>query len=190
MVYEELQPVVVYIGGSDLKEDQEVKPTSSAAKKHGVVFVDVSYRLGALGFLSLKSLALESYPQYSGNYGLGDVVTALEWIRLNIQHFGGHPHKVLHTNISDHDWQKCIIHLTASYFSKKVTLLGRGFGADVVLALTTAPRAKGLFQQVWATNGAGAFANNTLDQVNSENKVRKGWTSIYNFKTCIFQSKS
>lgn len=72
-----------------------MKPTSSAAKKHGVVFVDVSYRLGALGFLSLKSLALESYPQYSGNYGLGDVVTALEWIQLNIQHFGGHPHKVL-----------------------------------------------------------------------------------------------
>ena len=94
VVYEELQPVVVFIGGSDLKEDQEVRPTSSAAKKHKVVFVDVGYRLGALGFLSLKSLALQSYPQYSGNYGLGDVITALEWIQLNIQHFGGHPHKV------------------------------------------------------------------------------------------------
>ena len=67
-----------------------------------------------------------------------------------------------------------------NFFFTKVTLLGRGFGADVVLALTTAPRAKGLFQQVWATNGAGAFANNTLDQVNSENKVRRGSTS---FKT-------
>ena len=86
-----------------------MKPTSSAAKKHGVVFVDVSYRLGALGFLSLKSLALESYPQYSGNYGLGDVVTALEWIRLNIQHFGGHPHKVLHTNIHNHISQISLI---------------------------------------------------------------------------------
>ena len=54
-----------------------------------------------------------------------------------------------------------------------MTIIGSGFGADVVLALTTAPRAKGLFQQVWATNGAGAFANNTLDQVNSENKVSR-----------------
>ena len=81
-----------------------MKPTSSAAKRHGVVFVDVSYRLGALGFLSLKSLALESYPQHSGNYGLGDVVTALEWIKLNIQHFGGHPHQVLYITLSDHHY--------------------------------------------------------------------------------------
>ena len=62
-----------------------------------------------------------------------------------------------------------------------MTLLGRGFGADVVLALTTAPRAKGLFHQVWATNGAGAFANNTLDQVNSENKVSRSF-KISNYK--------
>ena len=107
VVYEELQPVVVFIGGSDLKEDDEVRPTSSAAKKHKVVFVDVSYRLGALGFLSLKSLALRSYPNYSGNYGLGDVITALEWIQLNIQHFGGHPHKVHNcqqiNNMLDHE---------------------------------------------------------------------------------------
>ena len=60
-----------------------------------------------------------------------------------------------------------------TFFFSQVTLLGRGFGADAVLALTTAPRAKGLFHQVWATNGAGAFANNTLDQVNSENKVSR-----------------
>ena len=173
VVYDELQPVVVFIGGSDLKEDQEVRPTSSAAKKHKVVFVDVSYRLGALGFLSLKSLALRSHPNYSGNYGLGDVITALEWIKLNIQHFGGHPHKVRQpTNKSDNVLEYVVNHCTA--FFTKVTLLGRGFGADVVLALTTAPKAKGLFHQVWATNGAGAFANNTLKQVNSENKVSQG----------------
>ena len=65
-----------------------------------------------------------------------------------------------------------------------MTLLGRGFGADVVLALTTAPRAKGLFHQVWATNGAGAFANNTVDQVNPENKVSQS----FRFTNHKFQS--
>ncbi len=110
-----------------------------------MVFVDVSYRRGNLGFLALKSLAKRNYPQYSGNYGIGDVIAALKWINLNIQHFGGHP--------------------------AKVTVLGRGFGATVATALTAAPSAKKLVQRVWATNGS-PFADKTFDESNSDNKVR------------------
>lgn len=118
---------------------------SDTAKKHGVVFVDVRYRLGPLGFLALQSLSKRDYPRHAGNYGMGDVVTALEWVKMNIQHFGGHP--------------------------AKVTLVGRGIGATIATALTSAPRAKGLFSKVWATNGAGDFSNNTLEEANTENKV-------------------
>ena len=96
--------------------------------------------------MSLNSLTRSTYPQTSGNYGLGDVITALRWIELNIQHFGGHP--------------------------KRVTLLGRDFGATLATALTAAPKARGLFERVWATNGAGSYERVSLRRANTENKVR------------------
>ena len=58
---------------------------TALAQKHKVVFVEVNYRRGVLGFLSLRSLSRRNYPATSGNYGMGDVVTALKWIGLNIQ---------------------------------------------------------------------------------------------------------
>lgn len=101
-------------------------------------------RRGVLGFLSLKSLSNRSPTKSSGNYGMGDIIAALKWIQSNIQHFGGHPNKI--------------------------TILARGSGATLVTALTASPQAQDLFQQVWVTNGAGSFANKTLEMANSENK--------------------
>lgn len=106
----------------------------------------MNYRQGVLGFLATEALSGRSYPPASGNYGLGDLISALKWIRLNVNHFGGHPHRV--------------------------TILGRGSGASLVTALTAAPEAKGLFQQVWVTNGAGAFQNKTLEEAVKENEVQ------------------
>ncbi len=74
----------------------------------GVVFVEVNYRRGPIGFLSVDDLSRYKkaksslnnyhfwttisilmirsvYPETSGNYGLGDIVTALKWISKNIQ---------------------------------------------------------------------------------------------------------
>ena len=115
------------------------------AKKHAVVFVHVNYRLGVFGFLSLNSLSSRTYPKTSGNYGLGDIISALEWLKLNIAHFGGHP--------------------------SQVTMLGRGSGATMVTALTASPKAKGLFKQAWVTNGAGVIPAKSLSQSNKDNKV-------------------
>ena len=78
---------------------------------------------------------------------MGDIISALKWIKNNIQHFGGHP--------------------------SKVTILARGSGATLVTALTASPQAQDLFQQAWVTNGAGAFQNKTLEMANTENKVSK-----------------
>jgi carboxylesterase type B len=57
---------------------------SALAKNHSVVFISVNYRRGILGFLSLDALSKRAYPQTSGNYGLGDVIAALQWIKLNV----------------------------------------------------------------------------------------------------------
>ena len=110
-----------------------------------MVFVTVNYRRDILGFLSLDALSKRAYPSTSGNYGLGDIIAALQWIKLNVNHFGGHP--------------------------QKVTLLGRGSGATLVTALTASTKAKDLFKRVWVTNGAGQFEDKSLEQANKENQV-------------------
>ena len=54
-----------------------------------------------------------------------------------------------------------------------MTILGRGSGATLVTALTASPKAKGLFQRVWATNGAGVYEDTSLQKANLDNKVRQ-----------------
>lgn len=146
VVYDQLMPVVVYVDGDELNEERtkEIRPTAELAKKHGVVFINVNYRLGVFGFLSLNSLSARTYPKTSGNYGLGDIISALEWLQLNIKHFGGHP--------------------------SQITILGRSSGATMVTALTASLKAKGLFKQAWITNGAGVIQGKGLSQANKDNK--------------------
>jgi para-nitrobenzyl esterase len=58
-----------------------------------VVVVTANYRLGALGFLSHPSLTDEE-SGVCGNWGLLDQIAALEWVRDNIEPFGGDPGNV------------------------------------------------------------------------------------------------
>jgi carboxylesterase type B len=88
-----------------------------------------------LRFLKYVLLCAGSiYPHTSGNYALGDLLTALKWVQLNIAHFGGNP--------------------------ESVTLLGHGQGAGLVTAITAVPAADGLYHRVWASNGAGRYTMN------------------------------
>ena len=93
---------------------------------------------------NIHLLFFRSSTKSSGNYGLGDIISSLQWIKRNIQHFGGHP--------------------------GQVTILARGSGATLVTALTGSAMSKDLFKQAWVTNGAGAFENKTLAQASTENK--------------------
>jgi para-nitrobenzyl esterase len=94
--------------------------------QQGVVVVTVNYRLGALGFLSAPALGAGS-----GNYGLLDIVAALQWVQRNIHSFGGDP--------------------------ARVTIAGQSAGASAVLALLASPPAKGLFARAIVESGAGVF---------------------------------
>eukprot|EP00698_Gefionella_okellyi_P003847 TRINITY_DN1356_c0_g1_i2.p1 TRINITY_DN1356_c0_g1~~TRINITY_DN1356_c0_g1_i2.p1 ORF type:complete len:530 (+),score=81.31 TRINITY_DN1356_c0_g1_i2:28-1617(+) len=62
------------------------------AKKHGVIVVTPNYRLGAFGFLALREfLDLDGT---TGNYGVQDQRSALQWVQRNIKAFGGDPSQV------------------------------------------------------------------------------------------------
>ena len=62
--------------------------------KKGVVLVTINYRLGVFGFFAHPELTKESGHAASGNYGILDQISALEWVQKNIAVFGGDPQRV------------------------------------------------------------------------------------------------
>ena len=122
-------PVLVWIhGGGFITGDAGQDGTQFA--KQGIVFVSLSYRTGALGFLSLPELSAENERGISGNYGLLDMVEGLKWVKENIAAFGGDP--------------------------SKVTIMGESAGAIAVSMLCASPLAKGLFRGAISESG-GSF---------------------------------
>lgn len=84
----------------------------------------------------MEAISKSVHPPTSGNYGLSDIIRALEWVQLNIQHFGGD--------------------------AKAVTLFGHRAGATLVTALASSEHAKNLFARAWATSGGAIFPGKSL----------------------------
>jgi para-nitrobenzyl esterase len=99
--------------------------------KQGVVLVSINYRLGPFGFLAHPGLNQESPHGASGNYGLLDMVAALEWVHRNIAVFGGDP--------------------------SNVTIFGESAGGTAVCMLLVMPQAGGLFQKAISESAAWMF---------------------------------
>jgi para-nitrobenzyl esterase len=79
-------PVIVFIhGGAFVSGGSQVPwyDGSRLSRDGNVVVVSLSYRLGAFGFLYAEDQELPR--------GTEDVITAFEWIRDNIEAFGGDP---------------------------------------------------------------------------------------------------
>ena len=92
------------------------------ARKHDVVVVTLTHRLNALGYLWLAGLsgASERFSR-TANLPLADLVLALEWVRDNVEQFGGNP--------------------------ANITIFGQSGGGGKVAMLTAFPAAKGLFHR-------------------------------------------
>ena len=122
-------PVLVYIHGGGYGQGSGTIPIYNGAglAAQGAVVVTINYRLGAFGFLAHPDLTAESGT--SGNYGIQDMIAALQWVNANIASFGGDP--------------------------DKVTIAGQSAGAAAVNALIFAPEAKGLFHRAIAMSGSG-----------------------------------
>ncbi len=122
----EPRPVMVWIHGggfvSGSGSDALTDGTNLASR--GVVVVTINYRLGAFGFLAHPALSAESAHDASGNYGLLDMVAALEWVRDNAATFGGDP--------------------------DRVTIFGESAGAGAVMSVMLMPQSGGLFHRAIA----------------------------------------
>jgi len=97
------------------------------ARKQDVVLVSVTHRLNHFGFLYLEEAFGAEYAD-SGNVGMLDCIAALEWVRQNIQQFGGDPTRVL--------------------------VFGQSGGGSKVSVLMGMPAAQGLFHRAAAQSGA------------------------------------
>lgn len=144
--YENPLPVIVLIGADSLigGSPGKMRPSARYARSRDVVFVRPNFRLGVLGFLALEQLTQSDYPHTSGNYGLSDILEALNWVQLNIEHFGGD--------------------------RNSVTLFGHRAGASLVTALATIPNAKKYFTRAWATSGGAIYPKKSRTESEIENK--------------------
>ena len=125
-------PVMFWIhgGGHNAGSASEPRHDGDFLPTKGVVLVTINYRLGVFGFLATSDLAKESGGA-AGNYGLMDMVAALQWVKENIARFGGDP--------------------------GNVTIFGESAGSEAVSTLMAAQPARGLFQK--AIGGSGAALN-------------------------------
>ncbi|ESN97674.1 hypothetical protein HELRODRAFT_127654, partial [Helobdella robusta] len=81
-------PVVFYIhGGSYISGSGHIY-NGKVVSMMGVVVVTINYRLDVFGFLTAADNILP------GNYGLRDVVMALNWVHDNIARFRGDASRV------------------------------------------------------------------------------------------------
>lgn len=119
------RPVMVWIHGGGFRSGSN-RVDGAAFAREGVVLVSINYRLGALGFFSHNALT-----ERDANFGLLDMVLALQWVRENIDQFGGDP--------------------------GKVTIFGVSAGGMAVELLMASPLAKGLFHGAIAQSGYGAW---------------------------------
>ncbi len=126
-------PVMVWIhgggntvgtGGAGLYEGARL------AASQQVVVVTLNYRLGPMGWFSHPALRREARDAFegSGNFGTLDQIAALEWVRDQIEAFGGDP--------------------------ANVTLFGESAGGRNVFALMVSPRARGLFHRAIVQSGS------------------------------------
>jgi para-nitrobenzyl esterase len=117
------RPVMVWLHGGGFRTgsgNSVFYDGTALAQKHDVVVVTVTHRLNVFGFLHLAEIGGEKY-RHAGNVGMQDIVFALEWVRDNIDAFGGNP--------------AC------------VTVFGQSGGGGKTAILTGMPAAKGLFHR-------------------------------------------
>jgi len=123
-------PVIVwfYGGGFVSGSSSEARYDGVHLAAKGAVVVTPNYRLGVFGFLAHPELTKESGHNASGNYGLSDLIAALQWVHDNVAAFGGDPNNV--------------------------TISGESAGSFAVSALMASPVAQGLFHKAIGESGA------------------------------------
>lgn len=126
------RPVMVWLHGGGFSgggASGSRNDGTNLASRYDVVTVSFNHRLGSLGYTHLGGLDADF--AHSGNVGQLDQIAALQWVRDNIERFGGDPDRVM-------------IH-------------GESGGGGKVNTLMAMPDAKGLFHRVINQSGSANY---------------------------------
>lgn len=155
-----LKPVMAYLYGGGFTSGSGKNPNTDGtnlASRGDAVVISVNYRVGSVGFLAFDDGV------HNGNYGISDMVTALEWVKKYVRYFGG-----------DAD---------------RVTVFGESAGAMGTHILLASPRAKGLFQRAIMQSDPSGYPNNgkfTWSQyATPENEYRSTTTRVLKEAGCL-----
>jgi len=124
------RPVLVSLHGGGFATGSGGAPGFNGhplAKYGDVVVVTINHRLGCLGYLHLGDLGAPVEFAQSGVTGMLDCVAALEWVRDNIESFGGNPANVM--------------------------VFGQSGGGAKTATLLSMPAARGLFHRAAIQSG-------------------------------------
>jgi para-nitrobenzyl esterase len=126
----EKRPVMVWLhgGGFSMGSSSDLLYDGTHLAGRGAVVVGVNHRLNAFGYTHLGDIGGKEYA-HSGNAGQLDIIAALEWVRDNIDKFGGDPGRVM--------------------------IFGESGGGSKVSMLLASPPAKGLFHAAVIESGPG-----------------------------------
>lgn len=125
------RPVMVWITGGGNVNINSASPVYDGTQfaRKDVLLVSFNYRVGRFGFFAHPALSAEYPQEMKGNYGLMDQLAALQWVKRNIEAFGGD--------------------------ANNVTVFGESAGAFGVHVLMTSPQANGLFHKAISLSGGG-----------------------------------
>ncbi|MEQ8435389.1 MAG: carboxylesterase family protein [Oceanicaulis sp.] len=130
-------PVMVWIhGGGNYAGAAREYDGARLAAREGVVVVTINYRLGPFGWFHHGAIRNERPEAPTGQFAVLDMIAALQWVKANIEGFGG-----------DAD---------------RVTIFGESAGGQNIYALILAEPAAGLFHR--AISQSGGLWNMSLAQ--------------------------
>jgi len=154
-------PVLVNIhgGGFSYGEGSEPRIEGSSMASKGMIVVTLNYRLNIFGFFAHPELSKESPHAASGNYGLLDQQFALQWVKNNIEEFGGDPNKI--------------------------TIAGESAGSFSVLSLISSPLSKNLIAGAIGSSG-GVMPLASLQDAEKSGQIvaeKVGYATISELRT-------
>ena len=139
-------PVLIYFNGGGLMAGSGSEPryAGDAMARKGIISITANYREGIFGFFAHPQLSKETSYKGSGNYGFMDQVAAIQWVKDNIEAFGGDPNRI--------------------------TIVGESAGSMSVSALMASPLCQGLFAQAMGSSGSVMGFNKVLTLKEAEQK--------------------
>ena len=122
-------PVMFWIhGGGNTSGYKDIYDFSKMVKKHNVIVVRINYRLGPFGWFYHPAIQnLQSGIDKTSNFGTLDIISALKWVKKNIELFGGD--------------------------SNNITIFGESAGGHNVFSLLVSKSANGLFHKAISMSG-------------------------------------